>query len=85
MCDKYGLSYENVYTWSNETYNDGYSKLSKTNVIRPVLLPPKGKSGGHCIGNNYKLLPLSLLSIISRFLDNIKVKKKEGTFAEEKR
>ena len=44
-----------VYTWANETYNQGYKELGKENVIRPVLFPPKGEIGGHCVVPNFNL------------------------------
>jgi UDP-N-acetyl-D-mannosaminuronate dehydrogenase len=57
MCDKVGVGYDEVYTWANETYNSGYTKLEKKNVIRPILYPPEGKIGGHCVVPNFNLLP----------------------------
>lgn len=56
MCEMFGVSFEEVATRWNTTYNEGYTKLGKTNVIRPVLYPPKdGKIGGHCVIPNAKL------------------------------
>ena len=57
ICEEYGLDYYEVYTWANQTYNEGYTKLGKTNVVRPVLYPPTSEIGGHCVGPNFKLLP----------------------------
>jgi len=56
LCRKTGLSYEEVMTEFNETYNEGYKKLDKDNVVRPVLYPPKGMIGGHCILSNCRIL-----------------------------
>lgn len=62
MCNEYNLDYDEVYTWANETYNDGYKELNKCNVVRPVLTPPEnGKIGGHCVVPNFKLLPTGKL------------------------
>lgn len=61
MCKKYGLEYNNVYKDFNQSYNEGYTKLGKSNVVRPVLTPPEGTIGGHCVGNNFELLPKSKL------------------------
>ena len=44
----------------NHTYNEGYKKLGKTYVVRPVLYPTD-KIGGHCIIPNAKLLPRTKL------------------------
>lgn len=56
LCDKFGLNFDEAITDFNKTYNEGYQKLGKKNVIRPVLYPPQGKIGGHCIGPNAKIL-----------------------------
>lgn len=56
LCEKYNVSYNDVATKWNTTYNNGYSKLGMNNVIRPVLYPPKNnKIGGHCVVPNAKL------------------------------
>ena len=57
LCDEYNLDFHKVYTLPNETYNKGYSDLGMSNVIRPVLYPPSSKIGGHCVGQNFHLLP----------------------------
>jgi len=56
ICDKFGINFEETVTDFNKTYNEGYKKLGKNNVIRPVLYPPKGKIGGHCIICNAEIL-----------------------------
>ena len=49
------IPFDEVMSLYNQTYNDGYSKLGKINVIRPVL-NPGNKIGGHCVIPNLKLL-----------------------------
>jgi hypothetical protein len=69
ICNKFNLSFEDVSTRWNSTYNDGYTKLGMSNVVRPVLYPPKNnKIGGHCVIPNTELL-----KIVSNFdlLDSI--------------
>ena len=56
LCDEMGLSFEEVMTEWNKQYNDGYKRLEMNHVVRPVLNPPKGSIGGHCITPNAKLL-----------------------------
>jgi len=56
LCDKLGIDFDEAVTDFNKTYNSGYNKLEISNVIRPVLYPPDGKIGGHCITQNAKLL-----------------------------
>jgi hypothetical protein len=53
----YGADYDLAYTEMNKTYNQGYKKTKKLNVIRPVLKPPKVKIGGHCVSQNVEFLP----------------------------
>lgn len=56
LCEKYDVPFNEVATKWNTTYNEGYQKLGMSNVIRPVLYPPKdNKIGGHCIIPNAKL------------------------------
>jgi len=59
ICDKEGLNFDDVATEFNNTYNDGYTKLGKKNVVRPVLLAPEGGIGGHCVIPNAKILKKS--------------------------
>jgi len=57
-------TYYKAVTDFNQTYNQGYKKLGKENVIRPVLYPPKNGIGGHCIVPNAKILNKYLKSKI---------------------
>lgn len=56
MCDKLGVDFEDAVVDFNRTYNEGYTFLGKTNVVRPVLYAPQGSIGGHCIIPNAKIL-----------------------------
>ena len=56
ICDKFGVDFRSAVTEFNETYNDGYLKLGKVNVIRPVLFSPQNGIGGHCIVTNVEIL-----------------------------
>ncbi len=56
ICEKMNLDFDEVYTIPNRDYNEGYKKLGKPNVIRPVLQPAPGPIGGHCIIPNAELL-----------------------------
>lgn len=58
LCDKYGIDFERAVTDFNKTYNEGYPKLGKPNVVRPVLYPPQNTKGigGHCLIPNAKIL-----------------------------
>lgn len=56
ICDKAKIDFEEAVTDFNQTYNEGYRKLGKPNVIRPVLYPPKRGIGGHCLIENAEIL-----------------------------
>jgi UDP-N-acetyl-D-mannosaminuronate dehydrogenase len=56
LCDKYKIDFEKAVTDFNKTYNEGYKKLGKPNVIRPVLYPPRSGIGGHCLCENAEIL-----------------------------
>jgi UDP-N-acetyl-D-mannosaminuronate dehydrogenase len=56
ICKKEGIDFEKTITDFNKTYNKGYKKMGKKNVIRPILFPPEGGIGGHCIVPNAEIL-----------------------------
>jgi hypothetical protein len=56
LCDREGLNFEDVMTEFNRTYNIGVLGLDKANFARPVLYPPEGPIGGHCVVPNIRLL-----------------------------
>ncbi len=62
MCQKYEVDFDTVFTKWQKGYNDGYTKLGKPNVCRPVLTPiPKNDEGkqlimGHCVIPNSVIL-----------------------------
>jgi UDP-N-acetyl-D-mannosaminuronate dehydrogenase len=56
LCSEIDLNFEDVMTEWNKGYNEGYKKLGMDHVVRPVLRPPDGKIGGHCVIANAKLL-----------------------------
>lgn len=56
MCDKYGADFEMVYGW-HELYNNGVIRSGTPKLSRSVLNYTPGKTGGHCVTNNCKLMP----------------------------
>lgn len=70
-CDKFGLNFDDVYTRPNKTYNEGYAALGMSNVIRPILYAPKGKIGGHCVTENWELLPDKKFAKICKKLNEL--------------
>ena len=59
-CNEHNLNFSEVYTIPNQTYNEGYTKLGHPEYIRSVLQPIMKEIGGHCVGNNKKLLKVKL-------------------------
>lgn len=55
-CEENGLDFNDVYTFSNNTYNDGYDRLGLRGVQRPVLKYTGPDIGGHCVLPNAELL-----------------------------
>lgn len=74
MCEKYKVDFDTVFTRWQTGYNDGYSKLGKPNVCRPVLTPiPKNEEGervigGHCVIPNSVILKNMGEDAVSEFV-----------------
>lgn len=71
-CDKNGVDFETVYTKTNKTYNEGYQKLGRPDVVRPYLKYMPGKIGGHCLVPNCKILKSETSKIILEKNDTYK-------------
>ena len=67
-CIEFDANFDQAMTMYNQTYNEGYATLDKRNVIRPVLTPPPGKIGGHCVVENAELLSKQFSSPILDFI-----------------
>ena len=56
MCDKWGLNYQDVVLEYERTYNEGLELVGTPDLKRPLLTPPEGRIGGHCVRENSILL-----------------------------
>jgi len=65
-CDKKGLDFNAIYTEANKSYNEGYQKLGRPEVVRPYLKYIPGKIGGHCVTPNCALLDSKIAKFILR-------------------
>ncbi len=83
LCDKFGVDFKTFEDF-NDSYNLGYKKMGKKNVIRPTLYPPKKGIGGHCVWENAimfnpqaksKFLKLIITAGKDRGAKKLKVKK----------
>jgi hypothetical protein len=79
ICDKLGVNFEEAVTDFNKTYNEGYKKLGKSNVVRPVLYPPQKTGGitGHCVIPNAQILKKYFKSKAIDLILEYKPKKKK--------
>ena len=77
FCDKFKVDFDKTVTDFNQTYNQGYTKLGKRNVIRPVLSPPNPCIGGHCIIPNAEILKKFLQTESIDLILKYKSKKKK--------
>lgn len=67
ICDEFNVDFDDSVTKMNEIYNEGYQKF-KPNVIRPILTPPSGSIGGHCVVQNAMLLQKKIDSVFLRLI-----------------
>lgn len=57
VCEACDVPFEEAMTEFNNSYNYGYPRLGKANVVRPVLYAPEDrKIGGHCVIPNADIL-----------------------------
>jgi UDP-N-acetyl-D-mannosaminuronate dehydrogenase len=75
-CDKKGLDFKAIYEEANKTYNEGYQKLGKPEVVRPYLRYMPGKIGGHCLIPNCYLLDSEISKTVLRENNKLKNNKK---------
>ena len=77
LCDKYKIDFEKAVTDFNKTYNEGYKKLGKLNVVRPILYPPQKTKGttGHCVVPNAQILQKHFQSQALNLILKYKAKK----------
>lgn len=77
ICDKAGVDFDKAITDFNKTYNQGYKKLGKENVARPVLYPPKNGISRHCLTQNAEILKKYHKSEALDLILKYKIKKKK--------
>jgi hypothetical protein len=55
-CERHGLDFDMVYRHANKSYNEGYMKLGRPEVVRPYLAQHDGPIGGHCVIPNATIM-----------------------------
>lgn len=56
LSKKYDVDHIDTFFEWNLSYNDGYVGMKMPQYVRPTLIPPKKKIGGHCVVQNAILL-----------------------------
>jgi len=84
LCDRFKIDFNKAVTDFNITYNEGYKKLGKHNVVRPVLYPSEKGCGGHCVLENTILLRESSNNLSPAFDFILSMGKEINSIAEEK-
>lgn len=72
VCEASGANFEQAMTQWNSDYNEGYTELGKANVVRPVLTPPEGSIGGHCVVPNAEIIKEVVHSPLVQSILNLK-------------
>lgn len=57
LCRDYGVDYYEAVMKYTETHNRGFEALDHARLVRPILTPPGGKIGGHCVIQSAKMIP----------------------------
>ena len=55
LCREWGVDYH-AYMAYTETHNSGFRSLDHDRLVRPVLTPPNGRIGGHCVQQGATLI-----------------------------
>lgn len=72
-CKEHGVDFDTIYTEGNTSYNEGYRKLGRPEVVRPVLRHMEGGIGGHCVMENLELFKSPIGEFIKQQNDRFKV------------
>ncbi len=56
LCREYGVDFFDYLKYT-ESNNDGYLALGHKTKVRPILTPPGGRIGGHCVNMSAGLIP----------------------------
>jgi UDP-N-acetyl-D-mannosaminuronate dehydrogenase len=79
-CDKVGVDFDKIYLQANKTYNSGYKKLRRPDVMRPYLKYMPGDIGGHCVIQNCQILGGEIAEVILKKNKEYKNKKTKDDY-----
>lgn len=81
LCRSFGVDYFEAVMKYTATHNDGFRALDHDRLVRPILMPPGKKIGGHCVVQGAGLLPMEkrgkLLEMLAHYNDE-KTEKPDG-------
>jgi 3-hydroxyisobutyrate dehydrogenase-like beta-hydroxyacid dehydrogenase len=72
VCKDTGANFFEAMTEWNNDYNEGYRELDMPHVVRPVLYPPEGSIGGHCVIPNAEIIKEIVHSSLIQAVLNLK-------------
>lgn len=56
ICRHFGCDYIESVVKYKETYNQGFASIDHASKCRPILTPPNGRIGGHCVTQNAEMV-----------------------------
>lgn len=82
LCREYGVDYYEAVMRYTATHNTGFRALDHERLVRPILTPPNGKIGGHCVTQGASLIPEDkrgrLMDMLAHYNDELPDKPQEG-------
>jgi hypothetical protein len=72
LCRYYGVDYFEAVQLYSKTHNDGYAAQGLHSKYRPILNPPHGRIGGHCVKLPPELIPGNLHGPLMKLLAGFK-------------
>jgi UDP-N-acetyl-D-mannosaminuronate dehydrogenase len=67
LCREYGVDYLDYLAYT-QTNNRGYVALGHDSKVRPILTPPNGRIGGHCVVMSANLIPQDKRNVLVNHL-----------------
>lgn len=56
LCRDFGVDYFEYMKYT-ATHNEGFTAMDHPRLVRPILTPPNGRIGGHCVTQGATLIP----------------------------
>lgn len=73
LCRQHGVDFMEAVVAYNQAHNAGYLELDHPGKLRPILYPPHGQIGGHCVREGARILLDSVPESVRAKLHQISV------------